>query len=302
MGNVNGHAGPLPDSWMNQQFELALKILKREREYGMKPVLPAFNGYVPPQLKTVYPSSKITQLAPWAGFVGTFHLSHEDPLFQQIGVSYAKKVVEAFGTDHLFNVDPFNEEVPPSSDPTYLAGVSKALYGPLVAADPQAIWVMQGWFLSFESSFWGPEQTKAVFNAIPSDRLIILDLFAEEYPMWNVTKTFYNHQFIWNLLHNFGERPGMFGGLNETYRKLTAAMQGGGKLFRGMGLTMEGIHQNPVVYDYATDMIWKNQGSDLSWWISQYIKRRYERVEDSVASAWTILLNSIYNLDSNNVR
>ena len=42
MGNLDGWGGPLPLSWMKSHFELQKKILKRERELGMKPVLPAF--------------------------------------------------------------------------------------------------------------------------------------------------------------------------------------------------------------------------------------------------------------------
>ena len=45
MGNLDGWGGPLPQSWMNRQKELQLKILQRERELGMKPVLSAFTGH-----------------------------------------------------------------------------------------------------------------------------------------------------------------------------------------------------------------------------------------------------------------
>jgi alpha-N-acetylglucosaminidase len=45
MGNLDGWGGPLPLSWMKSHFELQKKILHRERELGMKPVLPAFSFY-----------------------------------------------------------------------------------------------------------------------------------------------------------------------------------------------------------------------------------------------------------------
>jgi alpha-N-acetylglucosaminidase len=157
-GNVNGHAGPLTQNWMNKQFELAQLILKRERQFGMKPILPGFNGFVPPQLKKIYPSSKVDQLQSWAGFNGTFYLNPLDPMFQTIGKKISQKVVEQFGTDHLYNIDPFNEEDPPTNDTSYLSAVGKALFKPLVDSDPDAIWVLQGWFLHFHQSFWKPEQ------------------------------------------------------------------------------------------------------------------------------------------------
>ena len=48
MGNINAHAGPLPQSWIDGQKDLQKKILIRERELGMSPIIPAFSGFVPP--------------------------------------------------------------------------------------------------------------------------------------------------------------------------------------------------------------------------------------------------------------
>ena len=47
MGNLDGWLGPLPQSYIDGQFELQKKILKRERSFGMTPVLPAFAGHTP---------------------------------------------------------------------------------------------------------------------------------------------------------------------------------------------------------------------------------------------------------------
>lgn len=44
------------------------------RSFGMKPVLPAFAGHVPPALKTYFPNSNITQLGRWNTFNGTYLL------------------------------------------------------------------------------------------------------------------------------------------------------------------------------------------------------------------------------------
>jgi alpha-N-acetylglucosaminidase len=51
-------------------------------------------------------------------------------------------------------MDPFNELVPPSNDPAYLARVSSSIYAAATAADPHAIWVLQGWFLIANQAFW----------------------------------------------------------------------------------------------------------------------------------------------------
>ena len=47
MGNLQKHGGPLSQSWLLTQFELAKKINARMQEIGIIPVLPAFTGFMP---------------------------------------------------------------------------------------------------------------------------------------------------------------------------------------------------------------------------------------------------------------
>jgi alpha-N-acetylglucosaminidase len=84
------------------------------------------------------------------------------------------------GTDHLYNADPFNEEIPPTKDVGYLSAVSKSVLKSMQDADPQALWVMQGWFLVNDRDFWQPPQAKALLGAIPREQLLVLDLWAEQ--------------------------------------------------------------------------------------------------------------------------
>ena len=51
MSNVDYWQSPLPQSWLKDQEELQKRILEREREFDMTPVLPAFAGHVPAELK-----------------------------------------------------------------------------------------------------------------------------------------------------------------------------------------------------------------------------------------------------------
>ena len=62
MSNVDYWQSPLPQSWLDDQEELQKRILQREREFNMTPVLPAFAGHVPAELKNIYPEAKIYQM------------------------------------------------------------------------------------------------------------------------------------------------------------------------------------------------------------------------------------------------
>ena len=80
-------------------------------------------------------------------------LEFSDPLFEQIGSSFIKEYEAEFGaTDHLYNCDTFNEMSPATNDTTYLANSGKAIYRAMTSADPDAVWVMQGWMFYFAVS------------------------------------------------------------------------------------------------------------------------------------------------------
>ena len=51
MSNIDAFQGPLPDTWLRDQELLQKKILARERELTMKPILPGFAGHVPGKLR-----------------------------------------------------------------------------------------------------------------------------------------------------------------------------------------------------------------------------------------------------------
>lgn len=57
-----------------------------------------------------------------------FVAAPNDPLFPKIGALFLEQQTAAYGTDHYYNTDLFNEEVPPSNDPGYLASTSTAVY------------------------------------------------------------------------------------------------------------------------------------------------------------------------------
>ncbi len=117
MGNLDGWGGPLPLSWMKSHMLLQQQILQRERELGMKPVLPAFTGHVPAAFKKKFPDARL-KASNWKnGFADTYILDPEDSLFAAIGKRFMKTQTRLFGTDHLYSADTFNENEPPSDDP-----------------------------------------------------------------------------------------------------------------------------------------------------------------------------------------
>lgn len=298
MGNIRGWGGPLSSSWHANQLALQHKIVARMQELGMTPVFPAFAGHVPENFTRIFPNANVTRLGSWAHFNKTYSFTYlldpSDPLFKQIGGSFIKEYKAEFGTNHIYNADTFNEMTPRSSAPEYLSSASRAVYDGMLAGDPDAIWLMQGW-LFLETSFWKPQQVKALLHGVPLGKMIVLDLYAESIPIWKTTESFYGQPFIWCMLHNFGGNIGLFGELISVSTGPISAAKHPGSTMIGTGITPEGIEQNYVMYELMNEMGWRSEDFDLVPWLEDYSHRRYGTINQYTLQAWKLLGRSVYN-------
>lgn len=295
MGNLDGWGGPLPQSFMQKQEVLQKQILARQRSLGMKPILPAFTGHVPPSFKDKFPDAKLKKTS-WQGFSEVSILDPTDPMFITIGKKFIEEETKTYGTDHFYTADTFNENTPPTNDSTFLSDVSKKVYQSMAIADPKATWIMQGWLFVYEAKFWQPTQIKALLNAVPNDRMIILDLFSENKPVWNRTNAYYGKPWIWCMLLNFGGNVSMYGRMNTVASVPAQTLKdpNSGNML-GLGLTPEAIEQNPVMYQLMLDNIWRDNPIELKSWLNDYAFRRYGQKDPRAEAAWAVLRNTVYN-------
>ncbi|QEM14212.1 alpha-N-acetylglucosaminidase [Mucilaginibacter rubeus] len=296
MGNIDQWDGPLPASWINSHKDLQVKILQRERELGIKPVLPAFTGHVPASFKTHFPNAKLKQTNWKNGFADTYILDSEDPLFAEIGKKFIQEQTKVYGTDHLYSADTFNENEPPSNDPKFLSELSARIYDGMKNADPKAVWVMQGWLFFSDRKFWQNEQIKALLNAVPNEHMIVLDLNTDYEPVWKRTEAFYGKPWIWNMLHNYGGNNSLFGRIEAVAAQPAQALNDpkSGRLV-GIGLTMEAIEQTPVLYELMTQNTWQNKPVNLDEWLPAYLLNRYGVKSKNAVDAWQTLRTTVFN-------
>jgi alpha-N-acetylglucosaminidase len=213
-----------------------------------------------------------------------------------VGKIFLQTQTKIFGTDHLYSADTFNENEPPSDDSNYLARISGRLYKSMEEADAASIWVMQGWLFYSDRKFWKAGQIKALLNAVPDEHMILLDLAAEIEPVWKRTNAFYGKPWIWNMVHNFGGNISMFGRMDGVALGPAEALHDkfSGKMV-GIGLTMEGIEQNPVLYELLTQQVWQNEPVDLNKWLEFYTTNRYGILDTNLIKAWEVLRLTAYN-------
>jgi alpha-N-acetylglucosaminidase len=264
MGNLNGHAGPLPQGWMDSHRELQKQILARERELGMTPIVPAFAGFVPPAFMKKYPAAAVMKTNGWNGFDPTFILNPKDPMFLEIGKKFIEEYTKEFGTDHIYLADTFNEmrpEVTADKKEQELTAFGESVLDSIVAGDPDGVWAMQGWVF-LDGSFWDEKAVRALFGKVPTERMIILDLAGFGGEMWSK----YNRQYMHCMMSNYGHITPLYG--NLAWISHIAALFDNEKCRQmlGFGIVPEGIENNAAFYELLADTMWDRKPIDLKSW------------------------------------
>jgi len=306
MGNLKSFGGHLNENWHRDQVKLQKQILKRYSELGIKYVLPAFAGFVPDQIKRIYPNNIFNESANWVNFGCKYScvlmVNPMDALFQKIGRAYVREVIRLFGTSHFYSADVFNEMIPSSNDSNYLAYVNAAVYKSIEGVDPQAVWVMQSW--AFNDAFWTDDKVKSFLSLIPIGSLLILDLWAEEMPHYKRFQSYHGHYFVWNMLHDFGGANGLFAPLDLINLGPEEGRNFASSSMIGIGITMEGINQNEFVYDFMLEKAWRKSSneSELVEFARNFSIRRYTylnltQVSQQYEKIWTTIMHVLYNVD-----
>ncbi|MFD6446611.1 alpha-N-acetylglucosaminidase TIM-barrel domain-containing protein [Promicromonospora sp. NPDC060204] len=292
MGGMHSFGGPLPARWAERRVELARRILARMRELGMTPVLPGFGGHVPPALAGQgQPVDEIE----WQGW--HIPLLHpESPRFQELHATFAAVQRELLGPGTgFYAVDPYIESLPPSGDVEHLRAAGRGMYRALAeaaraAAEPEPVWVLQGWPFHYKGAFWTPDRVAAYLRDVPADKTLVLDLWGEHVPLHAALLAdggpLAGRPWVWCALHNFGGRPALFGDLAGLVRDVRDLPDGVAHL-RGVGLAPEAIENNEVFYELATDLAWDDaphSPADLDAWLESFVLTRYGLARPRAAS------------------
>lgn len=296
MCNLDGWQGPLPKGWLDDQAELQSRIVERERQLSMKPVLPGFAGHVPAAINRIYPEAKTTVVSQWGGFPDEYrctYLSPSDSLFAVIQHRFLAEQTRLYGTDHIYGIDPFNEVDPPTWDPDSLALISNDIFNSVTDVDPEAVWLQMAWILYADPAHWTPERARAYIQGVPQGRMMLLDYYCETVEEWKLFDSFYGQPYIWCYLGNFGGNSFLASPLRDVSNRMDDVYANGGDNLVGVGSTLEGIDVNPYMYEFVLDRAWDGP-ADADSMIDAIVNRRVGHVNENAADAWRLLVDSIF--------
>ena len=292
MNNLEGWGGPLPRSWYARQERLQKQILRRMNELGMHPVLPGYCGMMPHDAKERL-GLNVTDGGLWNGYQRPANLLPTDPRFNEIATLYYKELTQLFGRSDYYSMDPFHE----SNDDENIdyAAAGRAMMSAMKAVNPKAVWVIQGWTEN--------PRPQMVDTMDPKD-LLVLDLFSECRPMfgiasiWKRDEGYKQHPWLFCMLENFGGNVGLHGRMDQLLDNFRQAKSVG--TLRGIGFTMEGSENNPVMFELMSELPWREEPFTKEQWIRNYVKARYGTSDETIEKAWLILVQSIYNCPAGN--
>lgn len=290
MNNLEGWGGPNPDSWYTQQEALQKKILKRMREYGIEPVFPGYSGMVPHDANKKL-GLNVTEPALWNGFTRPAFLLPTDSRFNEIASLYYKELEKLFGKANYYSMDPFHELEDAGSVDFDAAG--KAVLKAMKDVNPKATWVIQGWTENPR-----PEMIKNLNNG----DILILDLFSECRPMWGIPsiwkreKGYEQHDWLFCMIENFGGNVGLHGRMDQLLNNFYLTKNNPlAAHLKGIGLTMEGSENNPVMFELMCELPWRPEKFTKEEWLNDYLFARYGVRDEKITQAWSILADGIYN-------
>ncbi|ORX34236.1 tim-barrel domain-domain-containing protein [Kockovaella imperatae] len=321
MGNIHGSWGQnVTREWVEKQWVLQKQLVARMVALGITPILPGFSGFVPQELHELIGGPEFIKASNWNGFSVENSDNHAiDPTWDTwtlVQEAFLKKQQELYGgwTSHYYSIDLYNELQPPSTDLSYLTTNTQSVIRSLRNVDPEAVWVMQGWFFNVDKGSWTEKTVKALLHGAEKDEILILDLTSEASPVWNETESYFDHDWLYCHLMNYGQEQGFYGELthyvNEIIRSLHTS-----KSIKGMGLTMEGMsmrgsmNQNELVYELVTDTAWSDGVLNPVEWLKRFIRNRYAlRTASSrhavslVQEAWRLIAATAYENRNPNLK
>ncbi len=308
MGNLSGNTfdGPLGDEWNNRQLEIAHHVLNRMDSLGMKPICPAFGGFVPGNFATRVKGTS-TERVGWGWCIDGTHqnyrLSPTTDAFVEVGSRFIKEWEKEFGVRKYYLSDSFNEmAIPSAADlPAYGQNIWKSISEG--SANPDVVWVTQGWTFNYQQGSWGLAKFQALTSMVPDDQFMVLYMSPEyggyNNKSWETYNSFDGKDWTYTLLPNMGGKNTLTGKLNDYAQTFLNSLNNSTKKssLTGYGMTPEGVENNEILYELITDGGWvaSKKTINLDSWLKQYANSRYGGYTAEQQAFHQALRNSVYN-------
>lgn len=292
MANLYSTGAPLPAGYFKKRTDLARKNHLFMRKMGMSPVFQGYNGMVPTDIKKYAPDASIIPQGLWNGAERPAMLKTDTNAYLRLADLFYESQREVYGDiSPFFATDPFHEGG--RSGRLDIKRVSRYLLDAILKNRKDGVWIIQS---------WGENPSKELLEGVENkkEHTLILDLYAEKKPRWEsfLGSEFLGSPWVYCMLNNFGGRMGLHGHLATIASEISRASKKA-KHMKGIGVTPEATHSNPIIFDLFFETAWTEgkqvEPVDLEAWLKKYAERRYGSCSDNMFEAMKMLNDTVYN-------
>lgn len=292
MANLYSTGAPLPAGYFKKRTDLARKNHLFMRRMGIMPVFQGYNGMVPTDIKKYVPDASIIPQGLWNGAERPAMLKTDTDVYLRLADLFYESQREVYGNiSPFFATDPFHEGG--RSGRLDIKRVSRYLLDAMLKNRKDAVWIIQS---------WGENPSKELLEGVEDkkEHTLILDLYAEKKPRWEnfLGSEFLGSPWVYCMLNNFGGRMGLHGHLATIASEISRASKTA-KHMKGIGITPEATHSNPIIFDLFFETAWTESKQvepiDLENWLRKYAERRYGSCSENMFEAMKMLNNTVYN-------
>jgi hypothetical protein len=300
--------GPEPDERMYPRFagwvvdwgwppehrrELTQQILQYGRSLGIRFVYAIDYAAVPFRFKDVHPEYKYL---PANQYGESRQIAPDDPAAREVEKRFLAKLVEQFGTDHLYMCTPYAElDVGGGSAERNLdmrIQASRGLLDLIREVDPHGIWVSDSWDM-YDRKRWNAARVKRYLDSFPPERMYLYETAADVISLHKKFNWWHGKPWAFGILHSFAGKDTLHGNPRQLIQRVKAAAAC--PTCTGLFMVPESTHHSVMFWDLATHLAWRPDDVKLDEFLEQSVTRRYgDSGRAALVRAWRKVVAAVY--------
>ena len=265
--------GYLPQSsaaTVDKRIELGRKIIEREKQFGMTPLMHGYSGYISRNFIQSKIRVRVNKTDEWCLFPKQYHILVRDTAFHRIGALYYKNLGLLLGEGCYFLADPFTAHEPTKRDSAFLAGVGSAIYKLISDVDENAVWVIHS-----------SSAREAMFRAVPKEKVLVIGSKEE-----SESARFEGFEFIVGSQFNNADVTSIHGDFSAVSGACAP------ESVSGVGVFSDGAYSNEAFRQFSYAAM--SGAGDAEPWLELYAKNRYQTDNKSAFEALELLRKSCW--------
>ena len=290
--NMCCFAGSISETLIQKRIALGRKIADRLRELGITPVFPGYYGTVPRDFDEKHSTAHVIPQGTWAGgFERPGWLDPTGNYFTQVAEAFYRHQSKLFGDTSMYKMDLLHEGG--SAGDVKVSAASKAVQKALREAHPDATWAILG---------WRDNPLPETIEAVDKSKMLILDGISETYSNLNREADWNGTPYAFGTIWNFGGNTTMGANMAVWNEKFWQWHTKSNSALSGIAMMPEAIDNNPVAFEFFTELAWRDGPVDFNDWFDRWTNFRYGGRDKSAQKAWRTMAQTAYSMPDNGSR